>query len=369
MASLVNIVRHLQTGARNALTPNYVEISVVGHCNFSCVQCHQAHHMREDVNLNHAKGASLLPSDMVLRLLDELKDLDIETVELCGRGEPTLHPDLDQFIRRVKKNGFKGNLVTNGSRISDTLIASIQETYFDEVAVSIYGLDNTSFREIARPHGVASLDDILRNMERMKCAAPSTRITATLLIQAQWFDRLETLVPLMSRMPADRFEFVVTRGYEDGHMIESAERDANEQAGLTQARERLLEKGIAIPAPLDEFLLRRIACSTTDTIQSTYSRIPCYAGHWALFVADDATVRPCSNSNWVLGNLREQKLAEIWRSGSYDDFRSRAGTHILATRTPLPKSYCSHCGWSRFQEQLHGAVIGENNSFSLKNPF
>ena len=49
----------------------------------------------------------------MLRRIDKLADLGCSIITLSG-GEPTLHPDLDAIIARIRERGALATLITNG---------------------------------------------------------------------------------------------------------------------------------------------------------------------------------------------------------------------------------------------------------------
>ena len=88
------------------------------------------------------------------------------------------------------------------------------------------------------------------------------------------------------------------------------------------------------------------------------------------FISDDGTVRPCSNSNWVMGNLYTTMLRDIWYGAEYQRFRS-AAQRIVQTRRPIEKSYCTHCGWARIHRSMHESISapGAYDTTWLADPY
>jgi pyruvate formate lyase activating enzyme len=74
-------------------------------CNLRCPWCHN-----RDLVLGTAEG--LVPLEEALGLVEKRKNI-LGAVVLSG-GEPTLYPDLDELIGRIKKTGLLVKLDTNG---------------------------------------------------------------------------------------------------------------------------------------------------------------------------------------------------------------------------------------------------------------
>ncbi|OIQ56528.1 7-carboxy-7-deazaguanine synthase [Moorella thermoacetica] len=79
-----------------------------GGCNFRCPWCHNA-----DLVLRPSALPETSPAE-VLNLL-ERRSAWVQAVCITG-GEPTLAPDLEEFIRSLKASGFKVKLDTNGTQ-------------------------------------------------------------------------------------------------------------------------------------------------------------------------------------------------------------------------------------------------------------
>jgi MoaA/NifB/PqqE/SkfB family radical SAM enzyme len=363
MTTIQLIVDRLRASVDAVPAPSFLEVSLIGHCNFRCVQCHQLHHIAEDV-AGGAPGPKVLDVERVIHLLEEARAIGVQKVALCGRGEPTLHPAAPRVVRAVKRSGLSGVLITNASRLSADLLGALDESAFDEISISLYAIDEAGHAAIARPRGGVSHRDVLTNLAAVRRAAPRTRTTVSILLQRQWLDRLDAAQDLIEALDADAVEIHLTRPYQNAVQHAAGPHDQEMARQLAGAWSRLLASGRKIAPALAEFVTRYLASPSSDSIETTYSRVPCHAGSWAIFVSDDGTVRPCSNSNWVLGDLAAASLREIWEGAEYQRFRSLARSHIIATRTPLPKSYCAHCGWAWFHERLHAALEAEGGDAS-----
>ena len=78
-------------------------------CNFRCPFCYSG----ELVLPERIKKQPIIPENDFFSFLKERKGL-LDGVTLCG-GEPTIHQDLPDFIKKIKKMGFLVKLDTNGS--------------------------------------------------------------------------------------------------------------------------------------------------------------------------------------------------------------------------------------------------------------
>ena len=99
-------------------------------CNFRCPFCHNP----ELVEPELIKGLDLIKEKDFFDFLDKRKKL-IDGVSITG-GEPTLHDDLIDFIKKIKSKGLAVKLDTNGTR-PEVLKRLIDKNLLDYAAMDI----------------------------------------------------------------------------------------------------------------------------------------------------------------------------------------------------------------------------------------
>ncbi len=155
--------------------PEHVAATVfTGGCNFRCPFCHN-----KDLVLNPS-GQPVIEEKEVLAFLKKRKGI-VTGVCVTG-GEPTLQPDLKEFLRKVKELGLNVKLDTNGYR-PEILKELVESRLVDYVAMDIKssktgyayatGYDNNRINEtVNRKKGVQGTDAkgyhefILKNIEK-----------------------------------------------------------------------------------------------------------------------------------------------------------------------------------------------------------
>jgi len=96
-------------------------------CNYRCPFCHNS-------DLLPGKAEPLMDSDGFLAFLEKRRGL-LDAVCVSG-GEPTLQPELERFLARIKAMGYAVKLDTNGSR-PDVLKALAEKGLVDYVAMDV----------------------------------------------------------------------------------------------------------------------------------------------------------------------------------------------------------------------------------------
>ena len=105
--------------------PIMAHLIPIRRCNLSCAYCNEYD--------DHSKP---IPLDTVRERIDRLADLKTSIITLSG-GEPILHPDLDDIIRRMRERGVIAGMITNGYLLTADRIKRLNDAGLDHMQISI----------------------------------------------------------------------------------------------------------------------------------------------------------------------------------------------------------------------------------------
>ncbi len=94
-------------------------------CNLACSYCNEYDSVSKPV-----------PTEEMLRRVDRLADLGTTIITISG-GEPLLHPELEEIIRRIRSRGLLAGLITNGYLLTAKRILSLNDAGLDHLQISI----------------------------------------------------------------------------------------------------------------------------------------------------------------------------------------------------------------------------------------
>jgi MoaA/NifB/PqqE/SkfB family radical SAM enzyme len=126
--------------------PVLAHVVVTRRCNLACAYCSEFDDFSKPVNL-----------DEMLQRIDRLAALGTTAVTLTG-GEPLLHPQLDDIIRRIRSRGIVAILVTNGYLLTPGRIQNLNAAGLDRMQISV---DNIRPDEVSKK-SLKVLDQKLR---------------------------------------------------------------------------------------------------------------------------------------------------------------------------------------------------------------
>jgi MoaA/NifB/PqqE/SkfB family radical SAM enzyme len=131
----LRVWRMVAKGLVSTRHPVLVHLIPTRRCNLSCTYCNEFD--------DHSKP---VPTEEMFRRIDYLASLGTTIMTMSG-GEPLLHPQLDDLIRRVRSHGAISGLITNGYLLTADRIERLNRAGLEFLQISI---DNTMPDEVSK---------------------------------------------------------------------------------------------------------------------------------------------------------------------------------------------------------------------------
>ena len=128
--------------------PLLAHIIPIRRCNLACEYCNEFDDFSKPV-----------PLETMFQRVDKLGELGTAVITISG-GEPLLHPELDDIIRRIRKNGMIAGLITNGYLLVPERIQRLNRAGLEWLQISI---DNVTPDEVSKK-SLKVLDKKLENL-------------------------------------------------------------------------------------------------------------------------------------------------------------------------------------------------------------
>lgn len=139
------VVTHALASTRH---PVMAQIVPMRRCNLSCAYCNE-----------YDNTSTPVPIEEMLARIDHLARLGTSIITLSG-GEPTLHPELDQIIARIRHHGRIAGMITNGYYLVPERIVRLNQAGLDHLQISI---DNVQPDDVSKK-SLKVLDKKLQNL-------------------------------------------------------------------------------------------------------------------------------------------------------------------------------------------------------------
>lgn len=357
--------RRLLRGLRPPWGLMRVNIGISDRCNHRCIMCSEhspycaeAGRRMAGEDVSDESDFGLMEERVYYDLVRDLVVLGTREVELCGTGEPLVHPKFLDFVRAAKEAGFWMRVVTNGGLLTEARARQVADLGVDEVHFSVNGATAETH---ARVHGVSpsAFGRVLAGIRALADAhrelgAADRRIETSFVVQA-----------LNYKEPMQWVKTVAEAGSRIITFAALGEAPATAPVALTPEQLEKAKENVAEAAAWARSqglhvrgTFGALADSGPAYSASLYTHMPCYIGHIYSIVTASGRIHPCCACARVVGDLREGGFAQAWRGQAYRGFREECLD--LPNRLPAVDGCdcmsCPYGPWNvEFHKRLHGS--------------
>jgi len=325
---------------RPHLTSLQIELS--SRCNERCIHCYIP---------NENKTEDIKPA-FFYDLLDQCRDMGVLSLTLSG-GEPMLHKNFCDFLRKAKEYDFSINILSNLTLLNDEIIKEMKENRLSSVQVSLYSMDPDTHDSITQLKGsfCKTRDNILRligNDIPLQISCPTMKQNKNCFADVlKWANehkvRAETDFIMMARY--DR----TTDNLDNRLSLDEVGKIITDimEYNLNYSQEML-------KADFEEVESR-----------NTSNDIVCGVCVDSICMVANGNVYPCPGwQSYVCGNLKEQSLREIWEhSPKVQYLRNLRKKDFPQCLTCQDKAFCAMCMVRNANENLDGDPLKVNEHF------
>lgn len=218
-------LHQLKTTGKTQAPINF-EIDLSNRCSLGCNWCHFAYtHTRgplagkAEKPAGHIDGGDLMDIALAEDILAQLAEAGVQSVTWAGGGEPTLHPEFEQIVRRAHYHGLAQGLYTHGGHI-DARRAAVLKRFLTWVHVSLDECDADSYRQSKGVDGFGRATDGIRHLVN---AAGEATVGIGFLLHKGNYRRTRDMVALGKSLGADYVQFRPTIHYRHDAPSELAE--------------------------------------------------------------------------------------------------------------------------------------------------
>lgn len=119
-----------------------VHIEIISKCNEKCVHCY----------IPHENKKTEMHSNIFFSILEQCKNMNVLHITISG-GEPFLHKDFCNFLKKCRQYNFSVNILSNLTLLSDDIIKEIKANPLLSVQTSLYAMDSNVHDKITQKKG------------------------------------------------------------------------------------------------------------------------------------------------------------------------------------------------------------------------
>ena len=283
--------------------PRYIDIELTNRCNFHCLMCPTGTGM-----VKRKKGT--LDNSIFNMILEQIRPHKTP-IRFIRWGEPLLHPELFNYIKKLHSIGSIVHINTNGSLMNEEIIEKIIASNLDSIKFSFQGVDKKSYSE-------------MRNID--------------------FFDQLLKIIELVHKKRGNRkkpfIHISTTITYENAQQVSQFKEQANQYADLVTVGRTILEHIDPTKVKLNESAIQTlIELKKQESVVKKHPECPEVFDK--LSINWDGTVSACCGDydhKMLVGNLKSNTLAEIWKNRPMNRYRT-----LLAEMRHDEITLCSTC--------------------------
>jgi len=331
--------------------PPFLEIHLTNTCNLNCTGCYCHSALKPDRYLKDWHKIKL-DKDMFYQIINEAVKLKIRNIIFSGDGEPFTHPEIAPFIKYIKERGIYCKIITNGTLIDKRVLQDLSLSRLDSLVLSLWDHDPKRY-EVFRPgHGdkLNRIKEWLAYYRDNKKKSTLPDVQVLFLINSKNFNKIQEMYDFAETYKVDKCNFALLKIYKDvteDYMMNE------EQVEVAFGQLKQLSKikgGVASNAKDFCRVLEFVKTKEHKYISNFIKNMPCYLGWIYTIVLINGDVVPCCGcKEYVLGNIQQKTLSDIWLSKEYAEFRYR----VLTDKSAMPFNCNCNTACSQYQINLN----------------
>ncbi|HAH20733.1 MAG: hypothetical protein A2Y00_07410 [Omnitrophica WOR_2 bacterium GWF2_43_52] len=307
-------------------------------CNLRCKMCGQWGDSGASKTHEHSALSTRLSLVEIKKVLDEISRFKPH-ITIFG-GEPLMHPEALEIMRSIKAKGLHCLIITNGVMLSN-FAENLVNAGIDELNISIDGQRELhdhirglagAFDKIAG--GVDSINDFKKKFSKNK---PLINLQCT--INQYNYERLDELLEVAARFKANSLTFHNLIFLNQGAIERQKKFDGLLGCSSKEWEGFVFEPGIdpqklyqtlkAVLSQKHPFKVDYFPNFSKESLTAYYddAYMPenygrrCVSPWMCAYIFPDGEVKPCLNSSYSFGNIKENDFSEIWNSKKAVEFR------------------------------------------------
>lgn len=295
-------------------------------CNISCKHCYQC----------GPTGEEEVDFKTVCSTLDQLAELGCLFITFTG-GEILLREDIFDILKYARSKGFAYRFFTNGLLVDDEVVKKLRAASPLSVEISLYAMTAEIHDGVTGLNG--SFNKTVSAIKKLREVGLNVKIKTTIIKDNyKEFKKIENF----AKETGCGFVYYLS-------IVNKINGD-NSVCALNISEEQLKEMYTEHAWELERGLENRR--------RSGYEPI-CSAGTNSIYISPYGDVRPCVLLKHHAGNVKTEKVKDIWNSDTFDKDRKVKFSDVKQCSECNISIYCNRCAGEA--ELEHGDWLGPSD--------
>lgn len=296
--------------------PIYVRIKPLNRCNHKCFFC--VYNYDYSGMHDNVKTQDILSKDKIVEILDDFKDMGVKAVTYSGGGEPLLHPDIIDILKKTKDNGIDLSMITNAQLLNGDKSKELYDSKWVRISSDYF---NSKLFNKSRKLPEKKFFDVVNNIENFisnknkKC-----NVSINYVITKMNYDKIYEAVEFYKQLKIDniRLSPVWTNDFMEYHKI--IKDSVIEQ--IKNARKDFQDENYKV---YDSYNI------TEDITKRHYTK--CFVMQTIPAIGADGNVYTCHNKAYdkdgIIGNINDKRFKDMWFSDKTKEFFNSFNPQVM----------------------------------------
>ena len=345
--TLKNCYEHILYNLPNGFTFNPLSATLIltYNCNCRCKMCfyYNENEMKNTLKIIKDNKDLLLTTDEIMDIIDQISDMGVKVLNLHG-GEPFIRKDIIEIIEYAKNKNLIVTITTNGTLINANLAKKLVELDVDWLNFSIDGpkeIHNKIRGFNAYDKVIEAIGRIQKYKKVLNNDFPKLSVAVTISTENENY--LYDVVKISHELGVNEVTYMLSTYYSKDAPKKTKEILNFNGPKIKEPGSPILERDMTNIQPeiilnekkkIKEYAKKhgiRVWFPTDDCIKNyydlTYNQLNFCIYPWRSFVISPyGYLYPCiplAFISYSVGNVRENRMKEIWNSKEFREFRMK----------------------------------------------
>ncbi|MBP1559792.1 MAG: radical SAM protein [Oscillospiraceae bacterium] len=317
-----------------------LHIEITSKCNERCIHCY----------IPHENKTECIDSALMYNILEQCRKMNVLHITISG-GEPLLHDEFINFLRKCKEYNFSVNVLSNLTLLNEDILDEMKKNHLLSVQTSLYAMD-------------ANIHDAIT---QVKGSFEKTKNAILTLVENNI--PLQISCPIM-KQNIDYYKDVMSFGAKLNVKVGSDYVIIAKYNNTTQNLDNRLsieDVGKIINQQLvnDPYYIESLQKEIENKKEMNPDDFVCSICYSSICIAETGNVYPCAGwQGCVVGNINKNSLNEIWtKSPKVQYLRNLRKRDFPKCIKCTDKEFCTMCMVRNANEHPLGDPLEVNDYF------
>lgn len=317
-----------------------LHIEITSKCNERCVHCY----------IPHDNKVSDIEPDLFYDILKQCKNMRLLHLTLSG-GEPMLHKNFCDFLRKCKEYDFSVNVLSNLTLLNDEIITEMKRNPLLGVQVSLYSMNSNIHDEITQMKGsfektINAILKLIENNIPLQISCPIMKQNKNCYGDVKnWAKKHKIHV-------GDDYTIIARYNHTTQNL--------SNRLSINEVKEVI--NNIVVN---DRKYLEKMEREAEKKKNTSVNDFVCSVCHSSICIAENGNVYPCAGwQDNIVGNVKKTSLKDIWENSEKVQYLRGLRRQDFPKCIQCPeKDFCTMCMVRNANEDPMGDPLAVNEFF------